>query len=226
MFCFTATIIVASRMPSRNMAISELRATRAAAIATRCGMEGCENLAADVIRLNSSARRRWYNSCERGRLVESGYSTTKLTYKDYVRLPADDRRHEIIGGEHYVTPSPSVRHQQISGRLFHAIQTYLDSNLVGKIFYAPLDAMLGEFDIVVPDLVYVSNERLTLRHALYERVGVREYWLVDPSRDTVRVYRARPAGGFAAPTEYAGTATLSSPLFRAFTLSLNPVFAV
>ena len=38
--------------------------------------------------------------------VESGHSTTKLTYADYVRFPDDGLRHEIINGDHYVTPSP------------------------------------------------------------------------------------------------------------------------
>src|SRR5712691_9906090 len=89
--------------------------------------------------------------------VESGHSTTKLTYADYVLFPEDGLRHEIIDGEHYVTPSPSLRHQRISGKLFHLIQTYLDTHSIGEVFYAPLDALLGEFDVVVPDLLYVSN---------------------------------------------------------------------
>ena len=92
--------------------------------------------------------------------VESGHSTTKLTYADYVRLPDDGLRHEIIDGEHYVTPSPSVRHQQISGRVFYGIQSYLEAHPIGAIFYAPLDALLSEFDIVVPDLIYISNRAL------------------------------------------------------------------
>jgi Uma2 family endonuclease len=185
--------------------------------------------------------------------VESGHSTTKLTYADYVRLPDDGLRHEIIDGEHYVTPSPSVRHQQISGRLFHSIQLYLDAHPVGTIFYAPLDALLSQFDIVVPDLVYISNERsqyLTsknlqgppdlvieilspstarrdqkLKRDLYERVGVQEYWLVDPVRDVINVYRAESGGTFAVPVEYAKTTVLTSLLFPGLELALDRVLA-
>jgi Uma2 family endonuclease len=186
--------------------------------------------------------------------VESGHPTkTKLTYADYVRLPDDGLRHEIIDGEHYVTPSPAVRHQLISGRLFYSIQRYLEEHPIGTIFYAPLDALLSEFDIVVPDLVYISNERMRyltsknlqgppdlvieipspstarrdqeLKRDLYERVGVQEYWLVDPVRDVINVYRAESGGTFAAPVEYARTAILASLLFPGLELALDRVFA-
>lgn len=185
--------------------------------------------------------------------VESGHSTTKLTYADYVRLPDDGLRHEIIGGEHYVTPAPSVRHQRILGRIFYAVQSYLNSNPFGEVFPSPLDTLLGEFDIVVPDLIYISNERsgyLTaknlqgppdlvieilspstqrrdrgLKRDLYDRVGVDEYWLVDPVDDRIAVYRREPGDTFGIPVEYARTAILVSPLFPGLELSLDRVFA-
>jgi Uma2 family endonuclease len=185
--------------------------------------------------------------------VESSHPTkAKLTYADYVRLPDDGLRHEIIDGEHYVTPSPAVRHQLISGRLFYAIQRYLEEHATGTIFYAPLDALLSEFDIVVPDLVYISNERsryLTsknlqgppdlvieilspstkrrdqiLKRDLYERVGVQEYWVVDSVRDMIGVSRRESVSAFGPPVEYARTATLTSPLFPSLEMSLDRVF--
>jgi len=36
---------------------------------------------------------------------------TRFTYDDFVLFPDDGKRHEIIDGEHYVTPSPNLRHQ-------------------------------------------------------------------------------------------------------------------
>ena len=74
-------------------------------------------------------------------------------------LPGDGLRHEIIDGEHYVTPSPVTRHQRISRNLLHLIQTYLDTHPIGEILAAPFDALLSEFDIVVPDVLYLSRER-------------------------------------------------------------------
>ena len=37
----------------------------------------------------------------------------KLTYEDYVLIPDDGQRHEIIDGEHYVSPAPFVPHQEL-----------------------------------------------------------------------------------------------------------------
>ena len=39
----------------------------------------------------------------------------KLTYDDFVLFPDDGLRHELIDGEHYVTPSPNRKHQRIPG---------------------------------------------------------------------------------------------------------------
>jgi len=44
-------------------------------------------------------------------------SPTRFTYEDYLNFPQDGRRHELIDGEHFVTPSPVQRHQQVSVRL-------------------------------------------------------------------------------------------------------------
>jgi len=33
----------------------------------------------------------------------------KLTYDDFVLFPDDGKRHELIDGEHYVTPSPHLK---------------------------------------------------------------------------------------------------------------------
>ena len=51
--------------------------------------------------------------------VETGHS--KLTYDDLLRLPDDGLRHEIIDGEHYVTPAPVTKHQRISRELLYLL---------------------------------------------------------------------------------------------------------
>ena len=145
-------------------------------------------------------------------------SGLKLTYDDFLLFPDDGKRHELIDGEHYVTPSPNIRHQEISGRLHLLIGSWLEAHPIGRLFYAPLDIIFTRFDVVEPDLLYVSNERAreiligphvtgapdlvieiaspgtrkrdeTIKRHLYERSGVREYWVVDPDINVVRVYR-------------------------------------
>ena len=117
-----------------------------------------------------------------------------------------------------MTPSPSTRHQGISGNLFLLIGNWLEEHPVGRVFYAPLDVVFSHFDVVEPDLLYLSNERAaqvitplhirgvpelvveiaskgtrkrdeTIKRRLYERMEVSEYWVVDPAIDVVRVYR-------------------------------------
>ncbi len=83
----------------------------------------------------------------------------KLTYDDFLLFPDDGQRHELIDGEHYVTPSPNIRHQRISKRLLVLIDVWLQEHPLGEVFYAPLDVRFSMFDVVEPDLLYVSNER-------------------------------------------------------------------
>jgi Uma2 family endonuclease len=141
----------------------------------------------------------------------------KLTYEDFLRFPEDGRRHELIAGEHYVTASPETRHQRILRRLSTAMDTWLASHPLGEMFFAPFDVKLSEFDVVVPDLIYLgvakaehvqtrglftapdlvveilspSTRKIDegIKRSLYERVGVEEYWVINPKTDTVTIYR-------------------------------------
>ena len=142
----------------------------------------------------------------------------KLTYDDFVLFPDDGRRHELIDGEHYVTPSPNRSHQRILGSLHGLIWPYLQAHKHGEVFLSPFDVVFSDFDVVEPDLLYISARRsadvLTPKHVrgapdlvveigsestrkrdetakrrLYERYGVSEYWIVDPELDAIKVYR-------------------------------------
>ena len=178
----------------------------------------------------------------------------KLTYDDFVQFPDDGLRHELIDGEHYVTPSPNTRHQAISLQLTLLIGNWLDRNPIGRLFYAPFDVVFSKFDVVEPDLLYLSNERAsdaltplhvhgvpelvieigspgtrkrdeTIKRRLYERTGVEEYWVVDPEIDTIRVYR-READGFARVVELSAEAgdVLTTPLLPGLDVPLSRVF--
>src|SRR5947207_15815528 len=81
----------------------------------------------------------------------------KLTYDDFVLFPDDGKRHEIIDGEHYVTPSPSEKHQRVVTNLIVAIGGWLKTHAIGRIYTAPFDTALSNFDVVEPELPYVSD---------------------------------------------------------------------
>src|SRR4051794_14332693 len=61
----------------------------------------------------------------------------KLTYDDYLLFPDDGNRHELIDGEHYVTPPPRLSHHAISGNLHLLIASWLEAHPIGRIYYAP-----------------------------------------------------------------------------------------
>ena len=178
----------------------------------------------------------------------------KLTYDDFVLFPDDGKRHELIDGEHYVTPSPNTRHQRISGNLYLLIGNWLEDHPIGRLFYAPYDVVFSDLDVVEPDLLYLSNERAaqvltplhargvpelvveiaskgtrkrdeTIKRRLYERVGVSEYWVVDPETDVVHVYR-REREGFARPVEQSREEgdVLTTPLLPGLEMPLARIF--
>ncbi|MGE3844019.1 MAG: Uma2 family endonuclease [Vicinamibacterales bacterium] len=178
----------------------------------------------------------------------------KLTYEDFLLFPNDGKRHEVIDGEHHVTPSPSTKHQEVSGNLFWLLRSYLEAHPCGRIFSAPFDVVFSEFDVVEPDLLYMSHARAeqvltaanvrgapelvieigspstrrrdeTTKRRLYERCGVSEYWVVDPELDVVRVYR-RLGDRFDRPVELSREAgdTLTTPLLPGMELALDRLF--
>ena len=56
----------------------------------------------------------------------------RYTYEDYLAFPDDGRRHELIDGEHFVTPAPVRRHQRLSISLTAALETWLKQHPVGE----------------------------------------------------------------------------------------------
>jgi Uma2 family endonuclease len=178
----------------------------------------------------------------------------KLTYDDFVLFPDDGKRHELIDGEHYVTPSPNRSHQQILGDLHGFLWTYLQAHPIGHVFVAPFDVVFSNFDVVEPDLLYMSNVTAatvltdknvrgvpdlvveigssgtrrrdeTIKHRLYERTGVAEYWIVDPDSEMIRIHRSED-GQFKPTIELSRDAghVLTTPLLPGYELALTRLF--
>jgi len=180
--------------------------------------------------------------------------SAKFTYEDLLHFPDDGKRHEIINGEHYVTPSPHTKHQVIVGNLHMALGSYLKTRPIGAVFFAPCDVVFTNFDVVEPDLLYISRARrevLTEKHVrgapdlvvevlspgtrrtdevtkrdLYERCGVLEYWVVDPKLDAIKIYR-RVEDAFVRVEELSVEHgdVLTTPLLPGWSISLRDTFA-
>ena len=190
-----------------------------------------------------------------GERVKSDTSpSVKYTYEDFLAFPDDGKRHEIIGGEHYVTPSPNTKHQTVSLTLAVAISSYLRRHPIGELFAAPFDVVFSDLDVVEPDLLYISRERAgiltpqhvrgvpdgvveilspgtrktdeTIKRKLYERFGVQEYWVVDPDLDAIKIHR-RVDRAFARVAELSAEEhdVLTTPLLPDVAVPLGEIFA-
>ncbi|HYG63700.1 MAG TPA: Uma2 family endonuclease [Thermoanaerobaculia bacterium] len=177
--------------------------------------------------------------------------SVRLTYDDYLLFPEDGLRHEIIDGEHWVSAAPFLKHQDVLLALATLLRAFVKERGLGRVYVAPVDVLLSRHDVVQPDLVFVSRERaaiLTERNIqgapdlvaeilsdgtrkvdeevkleLFERFGIREYWLVDPRRERVRVYRLRQEA-FELTGELTARETLTTPLLPGMTVPLADVF--
>jgi Uma2 family endonuclease len=178
----------------------------------------------------------------------------KLTYDDFLQFPEDGKRHELIDGEHYVTPTPIRKHQAIATNLSALIWGYLQKHPIGRVIGSPLDVIFSDFDVVEPDVLYISSQRMseietspwikgapnlvveigspstrkrdeTIKRRLYERFGVDEYWVIDPELDTIKVYR-RANDRYQRTTELTLESgdVLTTPLLPGLDLRLAKIF--
>lgn len=179
--------------------------------------------------------------------------SVKFTYEDYLLFPEDGRRHELMEGERFVTPSPNTKHQRVSVSLSAVLFSHLKRTGEGRVFTAPFDVILSDLDVVQPDILFVSASRAsiiteknvqgapdlvveivsettrkideTTKRKLYERYGVSEYWIVDPELETVKVHRMTEQGCVrAAELSRESGDTLSTPLLPGLEIPLAEIF--
>ena len=166
-------------------------------------------------------------------------------------FPEDDGvRRELIDGDLFVTPSPIARHQRLVWRLAVSIGVHLEAHPdQGEAFTAPFDVIMTPYDVVEPDLLVVLGDQReiltdkhihgapalvieilspgtrkhdqTLKRQLFEREGVREYWMVDPDRNRVVIHRRAAAGSFPLVATLEAGETLTTPLLPDWGLPLD-----
>ena len=150
-----------------------------------------------------------------------------------------------------MSPSPKEGHQRIDMELGAPLHVFVKTGGLGRVYSAPFDVVLSDTDVVQPDLIFVSTERDHIitednikgapdllievhtpstshidkgyKRALYERHGVREYWLVDPAAKNVTVLLLAERG-FDLVGIYGEGQTLTSPTLSGFTLDLDSIF--
>jgi len=139
-------------------------------------------------------------------LAMSDAMSRPFTVADLEAMPDDGRRHELIDGELLVSPAPGWSHQEATQTLYLILRAACPREL--RVLAAPFAVRMNEFNELQPDVLVARFADLTeenlprppllavevispssglrdrsLKRAVYERMGVPSYWLVDPSRD-------------------------------------------
>jgi Uma2 family endonuclease len=165
----------------------------------------------------------------------------RFTYGDYRRWP-DDESWELIEGTAYsMSPAPMRRHQGIQLLIAEKFSAFLRGKTC-KAYPAPFDVLFpkgseddDEVDTVVqPDLVVeilspsTQKKDLNEKFRLYERFGVREYWVVDPGNRSLQVWHLTGEGRYDEgelrdpPREYG---PISSRVLEGFAVDPRELFA-
>jgi len=175
----------------------------------------------------------------------------QYTFEDYLRLP-EGAPYQLIRGELIMSPSPSPIHQEVLKSIGVKLVTWVEPRGLGKVYFAPIDVYFSDTDVYQPDIIFISKERLQIiddkkingpvdlvieilspatayydlriKKDLYEKAGVKEYWIVDPLEKMIEIY-FNENGRFSLHQTVRGTGDIASKLINGFKIDLKEVFS-
>jgi len=143
-------------------------------------------------------------------------SKKKYTYQDYLEMPDDGKRYEIICGDLIMAPAPNTIHQKVALKIEYELLKFNDKENKGELFHAPYDVVMSDMNVVQPDILFVKTENLGIitdknidgspdliieilspsssyydqvqKKEMYARFGIQEYWIVDPIKQSIEIY--------------------------------------
>ena len=145
-------------------------------------------------------------------------ATRRWAYEELPEFPEDDGyRYEYVAGELVVTRFSSPWHQKVLMRLAVLLYGFAEMHRLGFVCMGPIDILFAVGDFIAPDLVFVRSDRLEIigersieaapdlvvevvhevtelrdrgiKRERYAQYGVPEYWIVDPWRAQIDLYR-------------------------------------
>ena len=183
-------------------------------------------------------------------MAASAIEKKKYSYEDYLNTP-EDKRYELIEGELYITPSPITNHQRISGRIDFELRKFVLDNDYGEVFDAPYDVYFDDENVVQPDILFISKDRLNIigdknlqgapdlvieilsendayrdliqKKKLYARFGVKEYWIVVLGEKTIDIYILKDKA-YQLYKVFGEIDTLESQFLKGFKIELKGIF--
>ncbi|WP_261381511.1 Uma2 family endonuclease [Paenibacillus cremeus] len=156
----------------------------------------------------------------------------------------------MIGGIRYdLSPSPKFVHQKIIANLYLSLHNTCHQN--GEILFAPMDVHFDEDNLAQPDLLFIANEHRgilrdgfvygapdlcaevlssstgrkdkTVKKDMFQRFGVKEYWLIDPTYRTVDQF-VLVDGQYQLAATLSESDVLTSPVLTCISIDLSAIF--
>ena len=144
-------------------------------------------------------------------------SAVRCTYQDLQSIPWEVRRHEILDGKLYVTPSPRIAHQKVVVNLSSMMTALARGHTLGDVI-PNVSVHVHDELVFEPDLTFVQKDRLSiadpkshvhgvpdlaieilspsnrsydrnLKRRHYMECGLPELWLVDIDTRSIEVWR-------------------------------------
>ncbi|HET6381839.1 MAG TPA: Uma2 family endonuclease [Armatimonadota bacterium] len=176
----------------------------------------------------------------------------KMTFEEFMKLPEEDTRYELIDGRRVTLVPPYMPHSHAQTTLVTKIGVYLGENFAG-FFGVELDFPTLPFHGRRPDAIYFAPDRVTeadwqrgyplhapdlvieivspddpkrdyvVKRAEYARVGIPNYWIVDPAAQRVEVLTLGANGEYLVERELGPDDVLTSSLFPGLEIPLAQV---
>ena len=151
--------------------------------------------------------------------METAQSVDKITVETFRSMyfdDTDDFYYELLEGEMIKKSAPAPIHQSVLRNLLVAIEIHNRLGKAGIVFCAPIDVFLDNYNLLQPDIIFITNERKDLitkdgikgapdlvieiispssvardrvaKKRIYQRCGVKEYWLVSPEYEEIEIF--------------------------------------
>lgn len=176
--------------------------------------------------------------------------TKEWTVADYLLLGEMDTPCQLINGELIMSPAPTPLHQRVSKRIFKLLDKASVNK--GEVFYSPVDLYVDSKNVLQPDLVFISEENKqiisgrgiegtpdliveiifpsniftdrNIKKKTYQRIGVKEYWIVDPGNQTLEIYTHNQADPETPFLYLAGEGAVTSTVMPDLAFDLKIIF--
>lgn len=178
-----------------------------------------------------------------------------ITIEEFYRIKEQSSEIlEYIDGLIYMSPSPSTKHQRISGRLYAKLFNLLEGKEC-EVFSAPYDIQLHSNNIkndkvVTPDISVICDKEgieenkyigvptiiieivspsnqandLVIKLNLYMNYGVKEYWIINPILNTIEVYNLDNNGFYVKWAVAKDSGTVESNIIKGFSVNVEEIF--